>query len=350
MSQKAFPHAPLSRGPDQVFTFIATDASSFNFGCTMSAQSSLPLNHSQLAPTDNACRFKIPLSIGAALKNHDLADEQQDLLNLVDKVQFAQLDNIKLPQIIVVGDQDAGKSSVLEAITGTPFLRDAGACTRFATEIRLRRGNVEKLTIRIKPDARTRTDDEQKRLRHFGATVDESTDFSTLMRQAVNEIAPKNVPGRFVAEDVLVVEKRGPNMPLLTMVDLPGFVSVPNTDQSPDDIKAINDLTDRYMKSSRAIILAVVGGNHDYVQAPVLTKVREFDPFGGRTVGVLTKPDLTDRGGLEDKFIGLVKNQDRLNKFDLGWYVLLNPGPRKDGEDWPSGEERKEAEDEFFSK
>ena len=95
--------------------------------------------------------------------------------------------------------------------------------------------------------------------------------FDTLMKLAVDQIAPKNIPGRFAAGDILVVEKRGPNMPLLTVVDLPGLVKNPNNDQSADDIKAINDLTDRYMKSSRTIILAVVGGNQDYVQAPVLT-------------------------------------------------------------------------------
>lgn len=314
----------------------------------MTARLVLPLKCSQFLLTDCICRLKNPLSVGAAVGNQDLANEQRGLLDLIDKLQFAQLDNVKLPQIVVVGDQSAGKSSVLEAITGTPFPRDAGACTRFATEIRLRRADKEKFTIGIIPDASTRTFAEQERLRQFGATVDESMDFSTLMRLAVDQIAPKNVPGRFATGDILVVEKRGPNMPLLTVVDLPGLVRNPNNDQSADDIKAINDLTDYYMKSSRTIVLAVVGGNQDYVQAPVLTKAREFDPTGGRTIGVLTKPDLTESIGLEDKFIGLINNKDRLNHFGLGWYVLLNPGPRESGQAWPSGEERKRAEDEFF--
>jgi hypothetical protein len=304
---------------------------------------------SQFISANNGIRPGNPPSIGAALVNQDLANEQRGLLDLIDKLQFAQLDNVKLPQIVVVGDQSAGKSSVLEAITGTPFPREAGACTRFATEIRLRRAEEEKFSIRIIPDKNNRVYAEQERLRQFGVTVDESMSFDTLMRLAVEEIAPKNVPGRFVAGDILVVEKRGPNMPLLTVVDLPGLVKNPNNDQSADDIKAINDLTDRYMKSSRTIILAVVGGNQDYVQAPVLTKAREFDLTGRRTIGVLTKPDLTDSIGLEDKFIALVNNKDKHNHFDLGWYVLLNPGPREPGQEWPSAEERKQTEDRFFT-
>jgi GTPase SAR1 family protein len=300
------------------------------------------------SPTNYKTSSNNPLSIAAAIGSQDLADEQRSLLDLIAKLQYAQLDNVKLPQIVVVGDQSAGKSSVLEAITGTPFPRDAGACTRFATEIRLRRSNEESFSINIIPDRKHRSLAEQERLRQFGRNVDESAGFEALMKHAVEQIAPKGVPGRFASEDILVVEKQGPHMPLLTVVDLPGLVKNPNTDQSADDIRAINDLTDSYMKSPRTIILAVVGGNQDYVQAPVLTKAREFDTTGARTIGVLTKPDLTESIGLEDKFISLVNNNDRLNHFELGWYVLLNPGPREPGQRWPSPEERKQREDAFF--
>ncbi|KAK4200030.1 P-loop containing nucleoside triphosphate hydrolase protein [Triangularia verruculosa] len=283
-----------------------------------------------------------------ALDAQELAGDQRALLDLIDKLQFAQLDNVKLPQIVVVGDQSAGKSSVLEAITGTPFPRDAGACTRFATEIRLRRAPQASITVSVIPD-RNRPFPEQERLRQFGGMVNTNMPFEQLMRSAVDLIAPKNIPGRFAARDILVVEKRGPDMPLLTLVDLPGLVRNANNDQSLEDIRTIEALSDRYMKSSRTIILAVVGGNSDYVQAPILTKARHFDPNGSRTIGVLTKPDLTESIGLEDKFIDLVMNKDKRNDFRLGWYVLLNPGPRESGQPWPTPEERRRAEDAFFN-
>lgn len=287
-------------------------------------------------------------SIESAVDTQEFASEQMGLLDLIDKLQFAQLDNVKLPQIVVVGDQSAGKSSVLEAITGTPFPRDAGACTRFATEIRLRRSAESKLEVSIIPD-KTRNLRDQERLKQFGGTVDSNMPFDTLMRAAVDLIAPKNIPGRFAARDILVVEKRGPDMPLLTLVDLPGLVRNANNDQSLEDIKTIEALSDRYMKSSRTIILAVIGGNSDYVQAPILTKARHFDPKGSRTIGVLTKPDLTESIGLEDKFIELLNNKDKRNHFGLGWYVLLNPGPREPGQPWPSAEERQRLEGNFFN-
>ncbi|KAJ4394779.1 hypothetical protein N0V93_003999 [Gnomoniopsis smithogilvyi] len=287
--------------------------------------------------------------LDSALDTQGLADEQRGLLELIDKLQFAQLDNVKLPQICVVGDQSAGKSSVLEAITGTPFPRDAGACTRFATEIRLRRAAETSLKVSIIPD-KHRDLKAQEALRSFGGSVDQNMSFEQLMRYAVELIAPKNIPGRFAARDILVVEKRGPDLPLLTLVDLPGLVRNANNDQSLDDIKTIESLCDRYMKSSRTIVLAVVGGNSDYVQAPILTKARTFDPTGSRTIGVLTKPDLCESIGLEDKFIDLVNNKDKANVFKLGWYVLLNPSPRESGQPWPTPRERKQKEEEFFGR
>ncbi|KAM0257965.1 hypothetical protein ACHAPA_011464 [Fusarium lateritium] len=300
----------------------------------------------QAADSHSSARQNMRPSIESSLGDQGLATEQRGLLDLIDKLQFAQLDDVKLPQIVVVGDQSAGKSSVLEALTGTPFPREAGACTRFATEIRMRRAKETQLKISIIPD-KTRPYNEQARLLQYGGDVTGDTPFDAMMRDATELIAPRSIPGRFAARDILVVEKSGPDMPLLTLVDLPGLVRVANRDQSESDIQTIEVLSERYMKSPRTIILAVIGGNNDYVQAPILKKARHFDPKGSRTIGVLTKPDMTERIGLEDKFIELVTNKDKENNFKLGWYVLLNPGP---GEEWQTPEDRAQKEAEFFSR
>ncbi|QPH15997.1 hypothetical protein C2857_000537 [Epichloe festucae Fl1] len=288
----------------------------------------------------------MPHSIESSLETQGLANEQRGLLDLIDQLQFAQLDNVKLPQIVVVGDQSAGKSSVLEAISGTPFPRDAGACTRFATEIRLRRSKESGLKVSIIPD-KNRPYNEQNNLLRYGGNVTGDMSFEGMMRDATGLIAPRDMPGRFAARDILVVEKSGPDMPLLTLVDLPGLVRVANRDQSEADIQTIEALSDRYMKNPRTIILAVIGGNNDYVQAPILKKARHFDPRGSRTIGVLTKPDMTERIGLEEKFIEVVMNKDPENHFKLGWYVLLNPGP---GEEWFTPQDRARREAEFFTR
>jgi GTPase SAR1 family protein len=62
------------------------------------------------------------------------------LLDKIDKLFACNVgEYINLPQLVVVGDQSSGKSSVLEGLTRLPFPRDSGLCTRFATQIIFRR-------------------------------------------------------------------------------------------------------------------------------------------------------------------------------------------------------------------
>jgi hypothetical protein len=61
-------------------------------------------------------------------------------------------DLVNLPQIVVVGDQSSGKSSVLEGLINKPLPRDSGLCTRFATQIVFRRAAHEQIDVSIVPD------------------------------------------------------------------------------------------------------------------------------------------------------------------------------------------------------
>jgi hypothetical protein len=80
-------------------------------------------------------------------------DDQRRILDTIAQVRKCGLDSIlSLPQLVVCGDQSAGKSSVLEALTEIPFPRNDNLCTRFATEIILRRAPKNSLTIKIIPD------------------------------------------------------------------------------------------------------------------------------------------------------------------------------------------------------
>jgi hypothetical protein len=73
-------------------------------------------------------------------------DEQRRVLDTVAQVRKCGLDSVlSLPQLVVCGDQSAGNSSVLEALTEIPFPRNDNLCTRFATEIILRRSATDTL-------------------------------------------------------------------------------------------------------------------------------------------------------------------------------------------------------------
>lgn len=59
---------------------------------------------------------------------------------------------VDLPQIVVVGDQSSGKSSVLEGLIKMPLPRDSGLCTRFATQFVFRRAAKVTISVSIIPD------------------------------------------------------------------------------------------------------------------------------------------------------------------------------------------------------
>jgi GTPase SAR1 family protein len=74
------------------------------------------------------------------------------LLNKIDKLFASGVgEYISLPQLVVVGDQSSGKSSVLEGLTELPFPRDSGLCTRFATQITFRRAQTTNISVSIIP-------------------------------------------------------------------------------------------------------------------------------------------------------------------------------------------------------
>jgi hypothetical protein len=75
-----------------------------------------------------------------ALTNDSLralhSTDQRKVLDIVDNLRRIGLNSLlQLPQIVVIGDQSSGKSSVLEALTEIPFPRKENLCTRFATEV-----------------------------------------------------------------------------------------------------------------------------------------------------------------------------------------------------------------------
>ena len=72
------------------------------------------------------------------------------LLEKIDKLFATGVDKyIDLPQLVVVGDQSSGKSSVLEGLTELPFPRDSGLCTRFATQISFKRAEEKRIAVSI---------------------------------------------------------------------------------------------------------------------------------------------------------------------------------------------------------
>ena len=278
-------------------------------------------------------------------------DEQRQVLDTIAQIRKCGLESIlSLPQLVVCGDQSAGKSSVLEALTEIPFPRNDNLCTRFATEIILRRATTNSLTIRVIPDTE-RKSQEQDSIKAFKESITNFDELPGLMDKAmvlmgIDNSSTPSANSHAFAKDVLSIEIEGPLRPQLTLVDLPGLIQTETKGVTKADVELVAEITDHYISQPRTICLAVVSAANDYANQGILTKVRKVDPEGERTLGIITKPDRLPSGsGTETAFLNLARNEDIF--FKLGWHVLKN---RSFEEGASSFSERNDSEANYFRK
>ncbi|KAI0199197.1 interferon-induced GTP-binding protein Mx [Astrocystis sublimbata] len=252
--------------------------------------------------------------------------EQRQILDTITQLRKCGLDTIlSLPQLVVCGDQSAGKSSLLEALTEIPFPRNDNLCTRFATEINLRCEPTEKLTIKVIPNS-SRSAEEQKTINAFSKSISDFDELPELMDAAkeVMGIAElESTPGPAFSRDTLRIDVEGPMRPQLTLVDIPGLIQSTTKGVTEADIDIVAAITDHYIQQSRTICLAVISAQNDVANQGILRRVRKFDPEGKRTLGIITKPDKLSAGSKsEANFLELAKNENVVLK--LGWHVVKN--------------------------
>ncbi|KAH7347876.1 dynamin family protein [Plectosphaerella cucumerina] len=263
--------------------------------------------------------------------------EARALFDMVDKLSALGVGKIvDLPQIIVVGDQSAGKSTVLGAISQVRFPVHGGVCTRFATELALSpspRRHVE-ASVRFKDSSKPahtlRVDDfDQRDIQQIIATARDQMGLSETSRE--------------YSKDVLRLELEGPEMCHLTLVDLPGIYHNETDDQSPEGIQVVMDIVTSYMKKSNSIILAIISASGGFANQAVMREAAKHDPARERTLGVVTKPDLLPVGSdLQKDYLQLVRNAQTTHKLKLGWHMVRNRA------DYEGDRPADAIEDDFF--
>ncbi|TVY87943.1 Dynamin-related protein [Lachnellula willkommii] len=224
----------------------------------------------------------------------------EDLLGIVNKLQdlvFNTIgnDSLDLPQIVVVGSQSSGKSSVLENIVGRDFLpRGSGIVTRRPLILQL----INVPTDEDAPEAHTAaavaTQPEWAEFHHIPNR--RFTEFQDVKREIENETARIAGNNKGINRLPINLKIYSPHVLSLTLVDLPGLTKVPIGDQPTDIEKQTRNLISEYIAKPNSIILAVSPANVDIVNSEALKLARHVDPLGRRTIGVLTKIDLMDHG------------------------------------------------------
>ncbi|KAI0970580.1 P-loop containing nucleoside triphosphate hydrolase protein [Xylaria arbuscula] len=282
-----------------------------------------------------------PIALDAAALGELNSSEAEALLDTVDSLRELQVSEIvNLPQIIVVGDQSSGKSSVLEAISGLSFPTKGDVCTRFATELIIRRAPETKIDVRINTAGSG-----SPQLFHE-STFDKNT-LPKIISEATRKMGIRFGGSKGFSRDVLRIELTGPNVISLTLVDLPGFFHSATEDQTLEDKEVVEEITEHYMTQEKSIILAVVAANNNLANQKVVNAALAHDPTKERTLGVITKPDLAGLGSQDEKkYLQLARNQESMHKLKLGWHVLRN---RPEGREQMSTADRNAEEESFFT-
>lgn len=232
--------------------------------------------------------------------------------------------SLRLPEIVVVGAQSSGKSSVLSEILGVRFPVSDDLCTKFVTRLVSRRRKTTSMTVTIIPDP-ARLEREQASLHNFKSTWREPKDVDKIIEAVARRLGVEQ--DDMFCRDVLEICVSSPESPSITLIDVPGFIEIPASEfQTQDDVDFIRGKLIGHMDNPKCLILAIVDGSKDISSNKVLDYATQRGREG-RTIGILTKPDLIQGPRVLDRFVTLVTNENARYCFPLGWYVIRNRSP-----------------------
>ncbi|KAF0886133.1 MX1 protein, partial [Crocuta crocuta] len=214
-------------------------------------------------------------------------------IDLIDSLRALGVEqDLALPAIAVIGDQSSGKSSVLEALSGVALPRGSGIVTRCPLVLKLK-----KLVNEDEWRGKVSYQDRE-------VEISDPAEVEEEINKAQNAIAGE---GLGISHELINLEVSSPHVPDLTLIDLPGITRVAVGNQPADIGRQTKQLIRKYIVKQETINLVVVPCNVDIATTEALSMAQEVDPDGDRTIGILTKPDLVDRG-TEGKVIDVAQN------------------------------------------
>ncbi|KAG8987402.1 hypothetical protein FRB90_003368 [Tulasnella sp. 427] len=291
----------------------------------------------------------------------DYFTKRRELLDILKKLHSTGIQNeLDLPQIVVIGSQSVGKSSLIESMSGLTLPRDSGTCTRCPMECRLQYGQAWscKISLRFHVD-RTGRPLATMREVPFGSTLYNAEDVEKMLRRAQRAILrPELDPTLFIDDSDLhvfgvpltfsgncvCIQVEGPNVPDLYFYDLPGIIANVGDGGNEADIKLVEDLAKSYIKRPNCIVLLVISCETDFENQGAGRLVLKDPALRKRTIGVLTKVDRIEFGGAS-KWVRMLRGEDQ--PLLHGWYCVKQRDlvQLQEGVTW---EEARSFETEFF--
>jgi GTP-binding protein EngB required for normal cell division len=209
--------------------------------------------------------------------------------NALESLKRIKLDT---PRVVVVGTQSSGKSSVLNGILSLDVL-PVGKNMVTRTPLHLQLIQTEK---DMSVEFGNYDDSSWKIEKRFILTSPEPTmmEIEGIREEIDKQTVMRAGKGMGISAKEIIIKFYSPFVPNLSLIDLPGLTMVACTDKGqPKDIKdQIRHLVSKYIQPEKSLILAVMSARTDLETDMALDLIKEFDPRGMRTIGVLTKVDL----------------------------------------------------------
>uniref|UniRef100_A0A7M4G1P4 MX dynamin like GTPase 1 n=1 Tax=Crocodylus porosus TaxID=8502 RepID=A0A7M4G1P4_CROPO len=245
----------------------------------------LPVGAAQPGSTDSCQSALSELFLGS-----EYEEKVHPCIDLIDSLRALGVEKVLVfPAIAMIGDQSSGKSSVLEALSGVALSRGSGIVTRCPLEVKLKKIHV--------------TEGWKGKIKYKEVQeLDYPSEVEKEIKNAQDLMAGKGVG---ISQELISLEISSPYVPDLTLIDLPGIAK--GKKPCMHSYKYIIKHIKTYITKQETINSVVVSSNIDIATTEALKMANEVDPDGERTLGVLTKPDLVDKG-TERTVIDIVHN------------------------------------------
>ncbi|KAJ4270546.1 hypothetical protein NW762_002234 [Fusarium torreyae] len=274
--------------------------------------------------------------------------------------------DVPLPELVLVGDQSAGKSSLMSGLANLDLPRSEGTCTRCPLHIRVSRSHDpscrvwlrKEYTYQPPPGGEISESDVTDRdpffpwrklpstaIHEFKTMIDHSEIEDVLRWAQIAILNDDKTPELFVpgsgsialntpidraadtvtakfSPNIVALEIKGPELPDLSFYDMPGIFQNPADARDDYLVSVVRNLSREYIQHPSAIIMCSMPMNSDAENSSTFGLVRRMGALN-RTIGVLTKADLIPEGGNHEQWLSIMREQAHVT--GLGYFITSRP-------------------------
>lgn len=276
--------------------------------------------------------------------------------------------DVQLPELVLVGDQSAGKSSLMSGLANLDLPRSEGTCTRCPLHIRVSRHTEWSCRVWLRKEYSYKPPSDRiinesdvterdpffpwRKLPstavHEFKSMHDKSEIEDVLRWAQIAILNDdkhhglfvpgsgsiaiNTPIAKAAEEtvakfspnIVALEIKGPGLPDLSFYDMPGIFQNPADARDDYLVNVVRNLSSAYMSHPSAIIICSMPMNSDAENSATFGLTRRLGA-SSRTIGVLTKADLLPKGGTSnhDQWLTIMKGDT--HQTGLGYFITSRP-------------------------